>query len=116
MGNGGSRVNSTAVGIAVGFGILIILFTIGIVQFCCKYKCKKLKKCCKKKKKKQKMEFKDKILTWHEKVNSSFLDQRLHKITVLSRKSTHATYIALAKQLFPEYVYLGVLALLHFYV
>ncbi|XP_011480863.1 uncharacterized protein LOC105355426 isoform X2 [Oryzias latipes] len=63
MGNGGSRVNSTAVGIAVGFGILIILFTIGIVQFCCKYKCKKLKKCCKKKKKKQKMEFKDKILT-----------------------------------------------------
>ncbi|CAN9511389.1 unnamed protein product [Ophioblennius macclurei] len=50
MGNSGSQVNSTAVGIAVGFGILIILFTIGIVQFCCKYKCKKCKKCCKKKK------------------------------------------------------------------
>ncbi|KAM7399281.1 hypothetical protein PAMP_018562 [Pampus punctatissimus] len=46
MGNGESRVNSTAVGVLVGFGILAILFTIGIVQFCCKYKCKK---CCKKK-------------------------------------------------------------------
>jgi len=46
-----SRVNSTAVGIAVGFGILAVLFTIGLVQFFCKYKCKDLKKCCKKKKK-----------------------------------------------------------------
>lgn len=45
----GSRVNSTAVGIAVGFGILGILFSIAIIQFCCKYKCKKCKKCCKKK-------------------------------------------------------------------
>lgn len=50
MGNNGSSVNSTAVGVLVGFGILAILFTIGIVQFCCKYKCKKCKKCCKKKK------------------------------------------------------------------
>lgn len=45
----GGRVNSAAVGIAVGFGILGILFSIAIVQFCCKYKCKKCKKCCKKK-------------------------------------------------------------------
>ncbi|KAM8768908.1 uncharacterized protein AB9X84_025272 isoform 2-T2 [Acanthopagrus schlegelii] len=58
MGNGGSRVNSTAVGIAVGFGILAILFTIAIVQFCCKYKCKKCKKCCKKKE----PSLKDKVL------------------------------------------------------
>ncbi|KAK7882580.1 hypothetical protein WMY93_028754 [Mugilogobius chulae] len=54
MGNNGSQVNSTAVGVAVGFGILFILFTIAIVQFCCKYKCKdckkKFKNCCKKKK------------------------------------------------------------------
>lgn len=49
MGNGESRVNEAAVGVAVGFGILAILFTIGIVQFCCKYKCNKCKKCCKKK-------------------------------------------------------------------
>eukprot|EP00064_Thunnus_orientalis_P004322 superscaffoldBa00000391_g4333 len=56
MGNGGSRVNSTAVGVAVGFGILAILFTIGIVQFCCKYKCKK---CCKKKE----PSLKEKVLT-----------------------------------------------------
>ncbi|KAK2847233.1 hypothetical protein Q5P01_010232 [Channa striata] len=49
MGNSGSTVNSTAVGIIVGFGILAILFIIGIIQFCCKYKCKKCKKCCKKK-------------------------------------------------------------------
>ncbi len=33
----------------MGFGILAILFTIGIVQFCCKYKCKSCKNCCKKK-------------------------------------------------------------------
>lgn len=45
----GSSVNSSAVGIVVGFGILGILFTIAIIQFCCKYKCKKFKKCCKKK-------------------------------------------------------------------
>lgn len=56
MGNGGSSLNSTAVGIAVGFGILAILFTIAIVQFCCKHKCKK---CCKKKK----PSLKDKVLT-----------------------------------------------------
>ncbi|CAI5693697.1 uncharacterized protein mre11 [Oreochromis niloticus] len=59
MGNGESRVNSTAVGVLVGFGILFILFTIGIVQFCCKYKCKKCKKCCKKKE----PSVKDKVLT-----------------------------------------------------
>ncbi|CAL8361861.1 unnamed protein product [Merluccius merluccius] len=50
MGNDASRVNSTAVGIVVGFGILAVLFTIGIMQFYCKYKCKACKKCCKKKK------------------------------------------------------------------
>ncbi|KAF3692776.1 hypothetical protein EXN66_Car008452 [Channa argus] len=49
MGNGGSTLNSTAVGIIVGFGILLILFTIGVIQFCCQYKCKRCKKCCKKK-------------------------------------------------------------------
>ncbi|KAI9538630.1 hypothetical protein NQZ68_012282 [Dissostichus eleginoides] len=58
MGNGESRVNPTAVGIAVGFGILFILFTIAIVQFCCKYKCKSCKKCCKKKE----PSLKDKVL------------------------------------------------------
>ncbi|KAG7238733.1 hypothetical protein INR49_031249 [Caranx melampygus] len=59
MGNGGSTVNPTAVGVAVGFGILIILFTIAIVQFCCKYKCKKCKKFFKKKE----PSVKDKVLT-----------------------------------------------------
>ena len=44
-----SRGTSTAVGIAVGFGILAILFTIGILQFCYKYKFKDCTKCCKKK-------------------------------------------------------------------
>ncbi|XP_011480862.1 uncharacterized protein LOC105355426 isoform X1 [Oryzias latipes] len=86
MGNGGSRVNSTAVGIAVGFGILIILFTIGIVQFCCKYKCKKLKKCCKKKKKKQKMEFKDKILTvWNDVQPANWRPLQLHAVLPVRR-------------------------------
>ncbi|KAK9520867.1 hypothetical protein VZT92_020726 [Zoarces viviparus] len=55
MGNGGSSVNSTSVGIAVGFGILVILFTIAFVQFCYKHKCKK---CCKKKE----PSLKDKVL------------------------------------------------------
>ncbi|KAL7401036.1 hypothetical protein ABVT39_021845 [Epinephelus coioides] len=62
MGNSGSRVNSAAVGVAVGFGILAILFTIAIVQFCCKYKCKNCKNCkncCKKKK----PSLKDQVLT-----------------------------------------------------
>ncbi|KAG7268885.1 hypothetical protein CRUP_032992 [Coryphaenoides rupestris] len=50
-GRGGpSRVNPASVGIAVGLSLLALLFTIGIVQFLCKYKCKGLKKCCKKKK------------------------------------------------------------------
>ncbi|CAB1426206.1 unnamed protein product [Pleuronectes platessa] len=49
MGNAGTRVNPESVGIAVGFGILIILFTIGILQFCTKYRCQNCKKCCKKK-------------------------------------------------------------------
>ncbi|TNN51408.1 hypothetical protein EYF80_038381 [Liparis tanakae] len=57
MGNGVS-VNSTPVGIAIGFVILGILFTIGIVQFCYKYKCKQ---GCKKKKKKGKS-LKDKVI------------------------------------------------------
>ncbi|KAL6116117.1 uncharacterized protein ACO6RY_00806 [Pungitius sinensis] len=55
MGNSGSSVNSTAVGVAVGFGVLAILVSIGIFQFCCKYKCKKL---CKKKE----PSLKDKVL------------------------------------------------------
>ncbi|KAK5868647.1 hypothetical protein PBY51_009643 [Eleginops maclovinus] len=58
MGNGASRVNSTAVGIAVGFAILFVLFTIAIVKFCCKYKCTNCKKCCKKKE----PSLKDKVL------------------------------------------------------
>ncbi|TNN01827.1 hypothetical protein fugu_011209 [Takifugu bimaculatus] len=62
MGNEGSRVNSTAVGVAVGFGILGILFAIAIIQFCCKYKCKKCKKC-KKCCKKKKPSLKDKVLS-----------------------------------------------------
>lgn len=41
----GSTVNSSAVGVVVGFGILIILFSIAILQFCCKNKCKKWMKC-----------------------------------------------------------------------
>ncbi|CAL8375287.1 unnamed protein product [Gadus morhua 'NCC'] len=59
MGNDASRGSSAAVGIAVGFGILAILFTIGILQFCCKYKCKDCTKCCKKKK----PSLKDKVVT-----------------------------------------------------
>ncbi|CAK6968154.1 hypothetical protein PFLUV_G00022410 [Scomber scombrus] len=74
MGNGGSRVNSTAVGIAVGFAILAILFTIGIVQFCCKYKCKK---CCKKKE----TSLKDKVLTWLKEVSTALFHQQHCKMT-----------------------------------
>ncbi|CAF97473.1 unnamed protein product [Tetraodon nigroviridis] len=64
MGNEGSRVSSTAIGVAVGFGILGILFSIAIIQFCCKYKCKKCKKCCKKKK----PSLKDKVLRYVERL------------------------------------------------
>lgn len=44
-----SRVNSTTLGVLVGCGILLTIFIIGILQFCCKYKCKTLKNCFKKK-------------------------------------------------------------------
>ncbi|CAL1570484.1 unnamed protein product [Knipowitschia caucasica] len=50
MGNNGSQANSTAVGVVVGFGILIVLFAIAFAQFCCKHKFKNCKNCCKKKK------------------------------------------------------------------
>ncbi|KAG7479270.1 hypothetical protein JOB18_022090 [Solea senegalensis] len=59
MGSYASRVNSTAVGIIVGFTILAVLFTVGILQFCCKYRCQRCKKCCKKKE----PSLKDKVLT-----------------------------------------------------
>ena len=52
-GTAGSRVNSEAVGIAVGFTFLAVLFTIGIVQLCCKNACKNsFKNGCEKCKKK----------------------------------------------------------------